>query len=251
MLSKKSNARLVFVKCHIPLPRIYFVFPNQNLMSDNTSDEKSDKRQALLEVAERLFAQQGFEAVSVRQLAKEAGTNVSMVSYYFESKEGLFQELIASKFPYTRGLLEALAANKELSPWEKLSRTVDIYLDKFFEKRAFHCIIMREMSLAQRPDHVKVITDNMSKNMQIIRGFITDGQEKGLFRYVDADFAIIMMFGALTSYINNSALICKVMNETAVENIFSDANKARFKGQLKAMLQAHLVRGATNDDKDI
>lgn len=217
-------------------------------MSDNTSDEKPDKRQALLEVAERLFAQQGFEAVSVRQLAKEAGTNVAMVSYYFDSKDGLFQELIASKFPHTRGVLEALAANQSLSPWEKMSRTVDLFLDMFFERRAFHAIIMREMSLKQRPDHVKAITDNMSKNMLIIRGFIVEGQEKGLFRYVDADFAIIMMFGALTSYINNSALICKMMHEPVEENIFSEANKIRFKGQLKAMLQAHLMRGASNDE---
>lgn len=204
--------------------------------------EKTDKRQLLLEVAERLFAQQGFEAVSVRQLAHEAGTNVAMVSYYFGSKDGLFEELLASRFPYTRGLLESLKADPSLSAWEKISRTIDIYIDKFFSGREFHCVIMREMTLQQRPEHVKVITDHMAANMVLIRSFILEGQEKGQFQYVDADFAIVMLFGAMSSYVNNSALVSKMLNETAVENVFSDANKARFKGQLKSMLHAHLAR---------
>ncbi len=55
-------------------------------MADTTGAEKTDKRQHLLDTAESLFAQQGYEAVSIRQLAAEAGVNVAMVSYYFGSK---------------------------------------------------------------------------------------------------------------------------------------------------------------------
>jgi AcrR family transcriptional regulator len=211
-------------------------------MLDNIHLEKADKREVLLAVAERLFAQHGFEAVSVRQLATEAGTNVAMVSYYFGSKDGLFQELIASRFPYTRGFLEGLANNKEITPWEKLSRTIDMYVDKFFAGRAFHCVIMREISLQQRPEHVRIITDHMGKNMELIRGFIQEGQESGQFHYVDADFAIVMLFGAMSSYVNNSTLVCKMLKETTLENIYSDANKVRFKNELKSMLQSHLMR---------
>lgn len=211
-------------------------------MNDPVQFEKHDKREALLRVAERLFSQHGFEAVSVRQLATEAGTNIAMIKYYFGSKDGLFQELIDSRFPYTRGFLEGLLANKEISAWEKISRTIDMYVDKFFAGRAFHCVIMREMTMQQRPEHVEMITNHMGRNMELIRAFILEGQEKGQFHYVDADFTIVMLFGAMSSYVNNSALVCKMLNETAVENIFSDANKARFKGQLKAMFQAHLMR---------
>lgn len=216
-------------------------------MTDNIPVEKADKRQVLLQVAEKLFAQHGFEAVSVRQLATEAGTNVAMVSYYFGSKDGLFQELITSRFPYTRGFLEALAANKEISPWEKLSQTIDMYVDKFFSGRAFHCVIMREMSLQQRPEHVNVITEHMGKNMELIRGMITEGQEKGVFRYVDSEFTIVALFGAMTSFVNNSALVCKLLHEPNPENIFSDANKSRLKNQIKSMLQAQLMRDLNNN----
>lgn len=43
----------------------------------------------LVEAAEKLFAEKGFEAVSVRDITKEAGANVAAVNYHFGSREGL------------------------------------------------------------------------------------------------------------------------------------------------------------------
>ena len=89
-------------------------------MSD-TILEKVDRRQQLLDVAEGLFAQKGYEAVSIRDLAKEAKVNIAMVSYYFGSKEKLFEALIESKIPRTRERLETLASS-DLNPWENWRR---------------------------------------------------------------------------------------------------------------------------------
>ncbi|MFK4985547.1 TetR family transcriptional regulator, partial [Klebsiella pneumoniae] len=55
--------------------------------------EHSDKKEQILAVAERLFSEQDFDAVSVRDIAKEANVNVAMISYYFGSKEKLLEEL--------------------------------------------------------------------------------------------------------------------------------------------------------------
>ena len=43
----------------------------------------------LVEAAEKLFAEKGFEAVSVRDITKEAGANVAAVNYHFGSRDGL------------------------------------------------------------------------------------------------------------------------------------------------------------------
>jgi AcrR family transcriptional regulator len=43
----------------------------------------------LVEAAEKLFAENGFEAVSVRDITKEAGANVAAVNYHFGSRDGL------------------------------------------------------------------------------------------------------------------------------------------------------------------
>src|SRR3989442_13609471 len=50
-------------------------------------------RERLLEAAERLFAERGFRATSVRALTSEAGCNVASVNYHFGGKEGLYREM--------------------------------------------------------------------------------------------------------------------------------------------------------------
>ncbi|MCM0082272.1 TetR/AcrR family transcriptional regulator [Geomonas sp. Red32] len=60
--------------------------------------EKIDGRTKLLEVGTRLFAERGLNGVSIRELAQEAQTSISMISYYFGSKEGLYAEVLRQQF---------------------------------------------------------------------------------------------------------------------------------------------------------
>jgi AcrR family transcriptional regulator len=55
-----------------------------------------ETRQALLEVAGRRFARDGYTATTVRDIADEAGVNVALISRYFTSKEGLFKDCLAA-----------------------------------------------------------------------------------------------------------------------------------------------------------
>lgn len=50
-------------------------------------------REKLIYSAERLFAEQGFDRVSVRDIATDAAVNSALVGYYFGSKEGLLAEV--------------------------------------------------------------------------------------------------------------------------------------------------------------
>ena len=52
-------------------------------------------REALIAVAERLFAERGVDAVTVRDIVKEAGQrNSSAVQYHFGNKEGLLRAIL-------------------------------------------------------------------------------------------------------------------------------------------------------------
>jgi len=57
-------------------------------MRDVTFPESGSKRK-LLDAAEQLFADKGFEAVSVRDITQLAKTNVAAVNYHFGSREAL------------------------------------------------------------------------------------------------------------------------------------------------------------------
>lgn len=60
-------------------------------MNAVTKPERGDAtRQALLASATRLFARSGYDAVSSRALAAEAGVNQALISYHFGGKAGLY-----------------------------------------------------------------------------------------------------------------------------------------------------------------
>ncbi|TQS41404.1 TetR/AcrR family transcriptional regulator [Cryptosporangium phraense] len=48
----------------------------------------------MLEAARRRFATDGYSATTVRDIADEAGVNVALISRYFTSKEGLFEQCL-------------------------------------------------------------------------------------------------------------------------------------------------------------
>jgi len=48
-------------------------------------------RERLLDVAEELFSEHGFEGTSIRDLASAAGCNIASVNYYFGGKEKLYE----------------------------------------------------------------------------------------------------------------------------------------------------------------
>jgi AcrR family transcriptional regulator len=48
-----------------------------------------DRKQRLLDAAEKLFAEKGFHATSLRQITADAGANLAAVNYHFGSKDGL------------------------------------------------------------------------------------------------------------------------------------------------------------------
>lgn len=52
-------------------------------------------KQRLLEAAEELFAQEGFERVSVRDITARAGANVAAVNYHFGNRMGLVHAVVA------------------------------------------------------------------------------------------------------------------------------------------------------------
>jgi AcrR family transcriptional regulator len=77
-------------------------------VSDPTSDGR-DTKERLLDAAERLFGEQGFESTSLRQITTEAGANLAAVNYHFGSKEDLIVAVMARRVePLNRERLRLL-----------------------------------------------------------------------------------------------------------------------------------------------
>lgn len=57
-------------------------------------ETKVNTREKLLDVAEQLFSEQGFDGVSVRDITDAADVRLASVNYHFETKKQLFYEVI-------------------------------------------------------------------------------------------------------------------------------------------------------------
>lgn len=111
------------------------------------SDKKNPRRAAvvpegardkILHVARKLFAEHGLEGVSVRDICRESGLNVSLVSYYFGGKEGLYStilELHAREVEKNlRGILDAFHENGNLNR-ELFKKMIEQFIRNLVEMR--------------------------------------------------------------------------------------------------------------------
>ena len=80
-------------------------------MPRRKAEQKQKTRDRILDAAEALFAQRGFEGVSVRQIMRKADADVSLAYYHFESKQDLFDQVMLRRADTLNSLrLEALEA---------------------------------------------------------------------------------------------------------------------------------------------
>jgi AcrR family transcriptional regulator len=80
--------------------------------------QEESGREAIMDAAERLFAERGIDAVSLRTINAEAGYSVAALHYHFATRDGLIRALLARAQP--RMLAERarmlVALNRESEP---------------------------------------------------------------------------------------------------------------------------------------
>lgn len=54
---------------------------------------EKDTRDKILDIAQKLFAQKGFDGTSVRDIAKEAEVNIAAINYHFKNKAALYWQV--------------------------------------------------------------------------------------------------------------------------------------------------------------
>lgn len=78
---------------------------------DQTRKAPAETRERVLEIAERLFAERGLDAVSIRDIIAAAGANLGAINYHFGTKDGLIEAVFERRMvPSTRERLRALEA---------------------------------------------------------------------------------------------------------------------------------------------
>lgn len=205
--------------------------------------EKIDKKDHILDVAERVFSDVGFDGASTRMISGEAGVNMAMLNYYFGSKEGLFLAIFERRIATFKTLLVDINSDEQTTAWEKIEKYIEMYVERIFSNNCFQKMLYQELSMGKRgelTDNInKILMNNVSEFFKIVQSGIDSGEFR---KDVDVQMVTATMYG-VKNYIMNTPYVSSVMfgfdikDEAALNTIF----KPRLKNFLKALLKPYLV----------
>ncbi|MBL0233473.1 MAG: TetR/AcrR family transcriptional regulator [Chitinophagaceae bacterium] len=194
----------------------------------------SDKQLAIMETAETLFAEKGFNGTSVRDIAEKAQVNLAMISYYFGSKEKLLEALFQYRGEASKMTIESIIESPGISAMEKVYLLVDNFMDKLMGQQCFHRIMAREQVLNNAPVITALILDMKKRNLELIEKLIREGQENGEFR---ANVDIPMM---MTTMIGTAHHLVTTKHYYRELSGVQQLGEAEFEMFIRAKLASHL-----------
>jgi AcrR family transcriptional regulator len=208
--------------------------------------EYNDKQVQIMETAEVLFAEKGFNGTSVRDIAEKAHVNLAMISYYFGSKDKLLESLFDYRGEHIKLKLESMVEDKTLGSFEKLELLIDHYIEKIMNQQCFSRIMVREQVVNHTGITAKLITQMKKRNQEIISKLIHQGQKKGEFkRNIDIPLMMATLVGTAGHLIATQPYYREINNlQSMSEEEFQKLIKKKLSQHLKKLFKAIL----TNDD---
>ncbi len=157
-----------------------------------------DTRSNLIAVATPLFAEKGFNGVSVRELATAAGVNVSMISYYFGGKEGLYAEVLNEQFVNLRRVSEI--ALMDIDPLKKFELYVRATVTRYRKNPYLLRFYTSELT-NPTPCFTTIVKPAIQGVLQILRDTFSEGLSHDQFRDgLDPADTILALAGMINFY---------------------------------------------------
>lgn len=202
-------------------------------------NDLNEKQIQILEVAETLFAEKGFDGTSIRDISKEAKINVAMVSYYFGSKEKLLESLVLYK---TSGLKELLSdlIEEELEPVDKIYKLIDLYVNRLNCNKGIYRILHFELASKKRVLELESFTEIKKTNLKSLELIIKEGQNKGVFRKdITIELITPTILGTFFHFQMNKPFFQNLLNletEEAYSNYIKTTLTMHIQQTIKALL---------------
>lgn len=178
--------------------------PSDELTTDSARD-------VLLRSATRLFAERAFEQVTVKEIARCAGLNASLINYYFGSKAELYQACV-SKFGQERlAVVESMLrlAQSEAEFQLRLKLWLEQMIEAHMKNREITAIIHRDLH-PRNPLMMKVFRETFLKGFETLVNYLRHAQDHAWVRKsVDPQMAASLLFGALVNLMRHEEIGCE------------------------------------------
>lgn len=161
--------------------------------------DKQQTRNVLIEAAKTIFAEKGYEGATVKDISDRANVNVSLISYYFGGKEGLYRTLIlklgGERLDIGQRLLSDFSSPEEFR--FRLKMFAEDFVRVNLEDMDFMRIIQRDFD-GGHPLALESFRDVFINIFKLILGYLEKAQHKGILSAkVDVHMAASIALGAL------------------------------------------------------
>ncbi len=150
-----------------------------------------------MDAACRLFYAKGYNGTSVRDIAKKASVNGSLISYYFSSKQGLLEGVVIDYYEAYLDQLEIMISETEdMPPIDRLKELVKIIIQYKYKHHEFSCFIQRELSMDSVFVREMMVT-YLAKEDHIISKIFDRALSDTSHQIIDRNFLLLQLKGLL------------------------------------------------------
>lgn len=151
---------------------------------------------SILEVAEQLFASNGYNSVSINDIALQAGVSKANIFHHFKSKEGLFMAVLKTACERSVQALDVAPAQSPENPLDPLKNFFSSHLQALLAHPRSTRLIQWEllMNSEQRGKRLaeEVFTETFSRIVDLVRA----AQSQGLIKSeIDASLLAFLLVG--------------------------------------------------------
>ena len=167
------------------------------------ADRQADRRRQILAAAVKVFADKGFHASRVGDIAEEAGIAYGLVYHYYESKEDLLETIFRTT--WTEMLARIGEVEEAGVPAAEAVRQVTALLLRTWRRDPdLVRVLVREVT---RNQHIQREIEEITQAMEALERIIQRGQESGEFRSeLDPRLGAVVFYGALEEVLSGWVL---------------------------------------------
>ena len=169
--------------------------------SQTRSRKSEETRQKLLQAAEEIFIQQGFDAARVDEIADRTGYNKRMIYIHFGSKKGLYFEVLKENFSKILKVHQSILRETD-DPYEQVVKLIRRHFNFLIENQGFVRLLEWQnlMNHCSREENQE-LTDMLADGLHEMEKILERGVRKGILRSdLEVKHLLLSVSGLCLSY---------------------------------------------------